>query len=83
MKMPIRIAPTIAARKNPAPSTMPSAIDQNMKTVSIGSLIAVRKRTMDSAPTMPSESLRLFDMIRMTSVATIVSMTRLILKVLL
>ncbi len=40
-----------------------------------GSLIAVRKRTMESAPTMPSESATLFPITAMTSVVTMVSIT--------
>ena len=43
----------------------------------MGSLIAVRKRTMDSAPTMPSESAMLDEIIISTSAETIVSMMRL------
>ena len=38
-----------------APQQIPTAIDQNRKQRSIGSFIAVRKRTMESAPTIPSE----------------------------
>ena len=45
------------ARGNiPAPRTIPTPIDQNKKTISIGSLIAVLKRTMDNAPTIPSDN---------------------------
>ena len=40
--------------------------------MSIGSLIAVRKRTIDSAPTMPSESTTLDVTARITIVVTIV-----------
>ena len=40
----------------PAARTIPTAIDQKRKAISSGSLIAVRKRTMESAPTMPRES---------------------------
>ncbi len=52
---------------------MPTAIAQNRKAMSIGSLMAVRKRTMDSAPTMPSDSTTLEVTARMTSVVIIVS----------
>ena len=46
-----------AVRKNwPAPSRMPIVSAQNMYAVSSGSFTAVRKRTMDSAPTMPMDS---------------------------
>ena len=41
--------------------------------MSIGSLMAVRKRTMDSAPTIPSDSTTLEVTARMTSVVIIVS----------
>ena len=34
---------------------MPVVMAQNRYSRSIGSLMAVRKRTMDNAPTMPSE----------------------------
>ena len=39
----------------PAPVVMPVVMDQNRYNRSIGSLTAVRKRTIDSAPTMPNE----------------------------
>ena len=39
----------------PAPAVIPDVIAQNRYKRSIGSLIAVRKRTMDNAPTIPSE----------------------------
>ena len=35
---------------------MPAAMAQNRKAMSMGSLMAVRKRTIDRAPTMPRES---------------------------
>ena len=47
---------TAASQNWPAPSRMPMVSAQNMYTVSSGSFTAVRKRTMDSAPTMPMES---------------------------
>lgn len=37
----------------PAPHTMPMLMLQNRNTRSMGSFTALRKRTMDSAPTMP------------------------------
>ena len=40
--------------------------DQNMYAVSSGSLTAVRKRTMDSAPTMPMDR-AMFDLMHMTT----------------
>ena len=59
----------------PAPVMMPITMLQNMNTVSIGSLIAVRKRTMESAPTMPSESTTLERTVKMASAVTIESIT--------
>ena len=47
--------PITASGIMPAASTMPTAMDQNRKAISRGSLMAVRKRTMDSAPTIPRE----------------------------
>ena len=41
----------------------------------MGSLTGVRKRTMDRAPTMPSESRTLLDTARITSVVMSVSAT--------
>ena len=34
---------------------MPAPIDQNKKAISSGSLMAVRKRTIERAPTMPRD----------------------------
>ena len=53
---PIKILPKTARGISPAASIMPTAMLQNKKAISRGSLIAVRKRTMDNAPTMPRES---------------------------
>ena len=44
-----------ASRYMPAPVVIPVVMDQNRYNRSIGSLTAVRKRTIDSAPTMPNE----------------------------
>ena len=44
-----------ASRYIPAPVVMPAVMAQNRYSRSSGSLTAVRNRTMDSAPTMPSE----------------------------
>ena len=38
-----------------APQQIPTAIDQNIKHKSIGSLTAVLKRTIERAPTIPNE----------------------------
>ena len=43
------------SRYSPAPTVMPVVMAQNRYKRSIGSLMAVRNRTMDKAPTMPSE----------------------------
>lgn len=59
--------PKIASGMNPAASTMPAAIAQKRKAMSDGSLIAVRKRTIESAPTIPSESTMLLVTARMSS----------------
>ncbi len=54
----------------PAPQMMPLLIDQNRNTRSLDDLTAVRKRTMESAPTMPSEMTRLDCMARMIPAVT-------------
>lgn len=41
-------------RNHASASIIPTTIDQNRNAISSGSLIAVRKRTMDSAPTIPT-----------------------------
>ena len=72
---PMITLPNIASGIIPAASTMPAAIAQNRKAMSSGSLIAVRKRTMDSAPTMPRESTTLLVTARITSVVIMVRAT--------
>ena len=63
----------IAARGiMPAANTIPAAMDQNRNAISSGSLIAVRKRTMLSAPTMPRESTTLLVTARITRVVIMV-----------
>ena len=47
--------PANASRYIPAPIVMPPVMAQNRYSRSMGSLIAVRKRTMESAPTIPRE----------------------------
>ena len=56
----------------PAASTMPAAIAQNRKAMSSGSLIAVRNRTMDRAPTMPRDRTTLLVTARITKVEIMV-----------
>jgi len=60
----------IAIMCSPAPLIIPTEIAQNVKTISAGSLIAVRNRNMLRAPTIPNESaiLELIGMV--TSVTT-------------
>ena len=48
--------PMIASGIIPAPMTIPTARDQKRKTISTGSLIAVRKRTIERAPTIPRDN---------------------------
>ena len=52
---------------SPTPQMMPTVMDQNRNMRSIGSLMAVRKRTMESAPTMPSDTTMLDWIVRMTA----------------
>ena len=51
------------------------AMAQNMNTVSMGSLMAVRKRTMDRAPTMPKLSFTLLAINMMTVAVTAMSVS--------
>ena len=55
---------------------IPVAMAQKRKAVSVGSFTAVRKRTMDRAPTMPRDSTMLELMTRMTMVVTMDSIIR-------
>ena len=67
--------PMTASGIMPAARTIPTAMDQNRNAMSSGSLIAVRKRTMDNAPTMPRDNTTLEVTARMTTVVIIVSAT--------
>ena len=52
---------SVAAREiiyKPAPQVIPTATDQNKNPTSNGSLIAVLKRTIDNAPTIPKDTTR-------------------------
>ena len=70
--MPMMTLPNTASGMSPAASTMPAAMAQKRKAMSKGSLMAVRKRTMDRAPTMPRDS-TMFDVTaRITSVVIMV-----------
>ena len=48
--------PIIAIMYKPDPLIIPTEIAQKVKTMSAGSLIAVRNRTMLRAPTIPKDS---------------------------
>ena len=62
--------PITASGSRPAPTTMPTARDQKRKTISTGSLMAVRKRMMERAPTMPRDRTTLDVTAMMTRVVT-------------
>ena len=62
-----RLPPT-ASTSSPAASTMPTAMAQNRKAMSMGSFTAVRNRTMLKAPTMPRESTMLLTTVKISNV---------------
>ena len=68
--------PNTASGIIPAAKTIPTAIDQNRNAISRGSLMAVRKRTIDNAPTIPRESTTFDVTAKITRVEIIVSATR-------
>ena len=70
----------IAISDRPAPQIIPTLIAQYRKTRSIGSLMAVLKRTIDSAPTIPRETTTLDWIVRMIAVVIRDMHTREILK---
>ena len=72
--------PMAAAMNCPTPQQMPQMMAQKMYVVSRASLMAVRKRTMDRAPTMPRDSAMLFPMTVMTVAVSTVSVIRLMLN---
>ena len=55
---------------------MPTAMAQNRKAMSMGSLMAVRNRTMDNAPTMPRERTMLLVTARISRVVIMVRTMR-------
>ena len=65
---------------SPAPHNIPEAAAQNRKTKSIGSLMGVLKRTMERAPTIPSEMTILVEIPMMIKAVAIVIMIREMLK---
>jgi len=73
---PIIIDPKTARGNSPAPSTIPEARDQNKNTKSIGSFIAVLKRTIDNAPTIPSDNTTFDVTASITKVVSTVSATK-------
>ena len=75
-KMPIKTLPNTASGIIPAASTIPTAIDQNKNAMSSGSFIAVLKRTIDKAPTIPRDNTTLLVTAKITNVEIIVSATR-------
>ena len=70
---PMNNDPMTARGNNPAPVTMPALIAQNRKAMSSGSLMALRNRTMERAPTIPSDRMTLDVTARMMSVVMRVS----------
>ena len=76
MMTPIAMLPKTASGMSPAASTIPAAIAQKRKAMSRGSFIAVRKRTMERAPTMPRERTTLLVTASMTKEVIMVSATR-------
>ena len=60
--------PNTAKRIRPAAITIPIAMLQNKKTISIGSFMAVLKRTIDNAPTIPKDDTTLLVMDNITKV---------------
>ena len=58
---------------SPAAKTIPTAILQKRKAISIGSLMAVRNLTIESAPTIPKDKIILLVIAKITSVVIIVN----------
>ena len=71
--MPINKLDINANKKLPVPADRPTATAQKIYVVSTGSLIALLKRTMDKAPTIPKDKARLLSItIIITPVTTAV-----------
>ena len=68
--------PITASGIIPAARIIPAAIDQNRKAISRGSLIAVRKRTIERAPTIPRERTTLEVTARITCEVIIITAIR-------
>ena len=65
MMMPMKSVETMESLKLREPTHKPSVMAKKRKMVSLESLIAVRKRTMDRAPTIPREMTILEEIISM------------------
>ena len=65
MTMPMKSVETKESLKLREPTHKPSVMAKKRKMVSLESLIAVRKRTMDRAPTIPREMTILEEIISM------------------
>jgi transcription-repair coupling factor (superfamily II helicase) len=70
------VMPDEETKKSLTPQQMPTMIAQKMYMVSRASLIAVRKRTIESAPTIPSDSAKLLPMTVITVPVRTVRTTR-------
>ena len=77
------IVETAAIVISPAPTVIPRPTAQNIKTVSNGFFNAVLKRTIDSAPTIPSDNMMFEDTLIMITAVTIDTIGKLIAKLLL
>ena len=77
---PMHTLPMMASGIIPAARIIPAPIDQNKKAMSNGSLIAVRKRTMESAPTIPRDRTTLDVTARITMDVIIVRATSVVPK---
>ena len=69
-----------ATMKSPTPQQIPMMMVQKMYVVSRLSLMEVRNRTMDSAPTMPRDNATLFPITVITMVVRMVSVSRVMLN---
>ena len=70
--MPITRLPNTASGISPAARIIPTAIAQNKNAISSGSFIAARKRTIESAPTIPRERTTFDVTAKITTVVIIV-----------
>lgn len=68
---PIKALPKTASGINPAAKTIPTAILQKRNAISEASLMAVRNRTIDNAPTIPKDSTMLLVTAKISKVVII------------